>query len=268
MSASAEKPPPELPILRAQDPFPPVAQAWGAEHGAAGLLAVGKDLSLPSLQSAYAQGIFPWFGEGEPILWWSPDPRMVLPVADFKLHPSLKRRLKQFVRRPSCEIRVDHDFAAVVAACASSPRAGQAGTWIVPAMQAAYLDLHRAGLAHSIEAWVDGQLAGGLYCSAMGQAVFGESMFARATDASKIALAALVAFCAAQGIARIDCQQNTRHLASLGAAPLPRSLFVQQVALAVQKPAPVWQFDKGILRGLWQESAEEMLGEGEDESRG
>lgn len=247
--------PTDLPLLAPGQAFPPVAQAWRAEHGAAGLLAVGGDLSVATLKNAYSLGIFPWFSAGEPILWWSPEPRMVLAVADFKLQPSLKRSLKKFVRDPNCEIRVDHDFAAVIAACANSPRAGQAGTWILPQMQAAYVDLHRAGLAHSIETWVDGKLIGGLYCSAIGQAVFGESMFAHASDASKIALAALVAFCHSSGISHIDCQQNTRHLASLGAAEMPRADFCAHVQRASAQAAPVWNFHKGVLRQLWQDDS-------------
>ncbi len=242
--------PPDLPLLAAGQDFPPVAQAWGAEHGAAGLLAVGGDLSPETLHRAYSLGIFPWFSQGDPILWWSPDPRMVLQVADFKIQPSFKRKIKQFIRNPRCEIRVDFDFAATIAACANSPRAGQAGTWIVPAMQAAYAALHQAGMAHSVEVWEENQLVGGLYCTAIGQAVFGESMFARQSDASKIALAALVAFCQQSGIVQIDCQQNTRHLASLGAAEMPRADFCAAVALAASQPAPAWDFHKGVLRQL------------------
>ena len=242
--------PPDLPLLAAGQDFPPVAQAWAAEHGAAGLLAVGADLSVATLRRAYSLGIFPWYSEGEPILWWSPDPRMVLQVADFKIQPSFKRTLKQFIRNPRCEIRVDFDFASTIAACANSPRGGQAGTWILPEVQAAYTALHQAGLAHSVEVWVENQLVGGLYCTGLGQAVFGESMFARQSDASKIALAALVAFCQQSGITQIDCQQNTRHLASLGAAEMPRADFCLAVASTSALPAPTWDFHKGVLRQL------------------
>ena len=242
--------PPDLPLLAAGQDFPPVAQAWAAEHGAAGLLAVGADLSVATLRRAYSLGIFPWYSEGEPVLWWSPDPRMVLQVANFKIQPSFKRSLKQFIRNPRCEIRVDFDFASTIAACANSPRSGQAGTWILPEMQAAYTALHHAGMAHSVEVWVENQLVGGLYCTALGQAVFGESMFARQSDASKIALAALVAFCQQSGIPQIDCQQNTRHLASLGAAEMSRSDFCLAVARNSVLPAPVWGFHKGVLRQL------------------
>jgi leucyl/phenylalanyl-tRNA---protein transferase len=159
------------------------------------------------------------------------------------LHHSLKRTLKKFLATPGCEVRVDHDFAAVIAACAATPRAGQGGTWIVPEMQDAYTALHRAGYAHSVETWVHGQLVGGLYCTAFGQAVFGESMFSRATDASKIALCALVALCRAQGAAWVDCQQNTAHLASLGAAPVARKTFVDAVQRATAQPALDWRMN-------------------------
>jgi leucyl/phenylalanyl-tRNA---protein transferase len=163
----------------------------------------------------------------------------VLRVQDFKLHRSLRKALAAFLATSGCEIRIDHDFAAVIAACANAPRDGQNGTWIVPEMQAAYTALHHAGHAHSIEVWRDDLLIGGLYCTVVGRAVFGESMFARATDASKIALCALVALCRAQGVAFIDCQQNTEHLASLGAREWPREDFCAAVALsALEKQLP------------------------------
>ncbi len=231
-----------LPWLQLQDPFPPASQSWGAGSDAPGLLAAGSDLSVPRLLAAYAGGIFPWFSHGQPILWWSPDPRMVLPVAEFRLHRSLRRTLQRFRATPGCQIRVDSAFAQVIAACSGTPRAGQSGTWIVPAMVDAYIALHRAGHAHSVETWVDGQLVGGLYCVAIGKAVFGESMFAHASDASKIALAALVALCRAQGVQLIDCQQNTAHLASLGAREITRAAFLQHVAHASTLGAWDWQF--------------------------
>ena len=200
-------------------------------------------LDVPHLAQAYAQGIFPWFSTGQPILWWSPDPRMVLRVADFRLHRSLRRTLQHFRADPRCEVRVDGDFRAVIRACAETPRAGQSGTWIVPPMVAAYEALHEAGLAHSVETWVDGRLAGGLYCVALGRAVFGESMFAHAADASKIALAALVCLCRRNAVAMIDCQQNTRHLASLGAREIPRADWLAHVARARAEPPCAWRFE-------------------------
>jgi leucyl/phenylalanyl-tRNA---protein transferase len=161
-------------------------------------------------------------------------------VDEFKLHRSLRKTLFTFLRTPGCEVRIDHDFATVIRSCATMHRGGKMGTWIVPEMQQAYLHMHQAGLAHSIETWVDGKLAGGLYCTALGQAVFGESMFAHQTDASKIALAALVALCKAQGVHLIDCQQKTPHLASLGARYIPRAAFCAHVREAAAKKPLQW----------------------------
>lgn len=231
-----------LPWLEPGDPFPPVESSWGAGSDAPGLLAAGGDLSVATLLRAYSHGIFPWFSEGQPILWWSTDPRMVLTVSRFHLRRSLRKVLARFVADPRCEIRIDSAFAGVISACAGTQRHGQAGTWIVPPMVQAYTRLHEAGHAHSVETWVDGRLVGGLYCVALGRAVFGESMFAHATDASKIALAALVCFCRAHAIPMIDCQQNTAHLASMGAAEIPRAAFLAQIRHTQQLPAPAWRF--------------------------
>jgi leucyl/phenylalanyl-tRNA--protein transferase len=167
---------------------------------------------------------------------------MVLKVNAFRLHPSFKKSLKKFSRSPECEIRVDCTFEEVISACANSTRNGTSGTWIVPAMVQAYVGLHHAGLAHSVETWVDGQLVGGLYFVAIGQAVFGESMFHRATDASKIALAALITVCRRSGVTHIDCQQNTRHLASMGAAEISRDSFAQHTRQTIREPACQWNF--------------------------
>jgi leucyl/phenylalanyl-tRNA--protein transferase len=232
-----------LPWLDPGDPFPPASSAWDANQPAPGLLAAGGALDVDTLRRAYSGAIFPWFSEGQPILWWSTDPRMVLHTAEFRLHRSLRRTLVRFVRNPRCEIRIDTAFDAVIEGCSSSDRPGQSGTWIVPAMLDAYKDLRAAGLAHSIETWIDGDLAGGLYCVGVGQAVFGESMFTRVPDASKIALAALVAFSVGNGIRVIDCQQNTQHLSSLGAREIPRSEFVAAVAQNIRLPSPHWRFD-------------------------
>lgn len=223
--------------------FPPLSQTWGGESAAPGLLAAGGALDVKTLEKAYSQGIFPWFSEGQPILWWSPDPRMVLQVSGFKLHPSLRKTLQKFIRNVHCEIRIDTAFDEVISACASSLRSGESGTWIVPEMVLAYQALHRAGLAHSVETWINGELRGGLYCVALGQAVFGESMFMRQADASKIALAALVGFCSHHGIEQIDCQQNTRHLESLGAKELDRAHFLKLVKAAIHKTGPRWRFE-------------------------
>lgn len=229
-----------LPWLASGEAFPPVAEAWGLRESAPGLLAGGADLSVSTLQAAYRKGIFPWYSEGQPILWWSPDPRMVLHVSEFKLHRSLRKALQTFLQTSGCEVRIDHGFAAVIAACASVSREGQGGTWIQPEMQAAYIALHEAGCAHSVETWKNGQLIGGLYCTAIGAAVFGESMFARETDASKIALCALVALCKSQGVEMIDCQQNTAHLASLGAREMLREEFCADMREQAAKAPLIW----------------------------
>ncbi len=236
--------PRKLPWLAPGEPLPSPSQAWGPGDPVPGIVAAGGALDVASLLDAYRHGIFPWYGDDQPILWWSPDPRMVLVPAQFRLHRSLRKTLAAFRDAPQrCEVRIDHDFDAVIAACAASPRPGQSGTWILPDMQAAYRALHRAGHAHSVETWIDGELAGGLYCVAVGRAVFGESMFARRTDASKIALAALVVFCRHHGVAAIDCQQNTAHLASLGAREWPRADFLDHVTHAGAEPAiRDWRF--------------------------
>jgi leucyl/phenylalanyl-tRNA--protein transferase len=231
-----------IPWLAAGENFPPLEEAWSHYDPAPGLLAAGGALDVATLVQAYSQGIFPWFSLGQPVLWWSPDPRMVLQTQDFRLHRSLRKLITRFQAQPSCEIRFDSDFERVISACANKPRAGQPGTWIVPDMVQAYTALHKAGHAHSVETWVDGELVGGLYCVNLGLMVFGESMFAHQTDASKIALSALVAFCRAHGVTMIDCQQNTRHLASLGASEINRPEFVAHLSQNVSKTAPAWQF--------------------------
>jgi len=224
--------------------FPATARALGPESEAPGLLAAGGDLQPERLRQAYASGIFPWYGEGQPVLWWSPDPRMVLQTKDFNPSHSLRKTLRRFGRTTGCEIRVDSVRAEVLSACAISAREGQAGTWILPEMQAAYLRwADQEAAVHSIETWVDGELAGGLYGVNIGRMFFGESMFMRRTDCSKIALSALVCLCRKQGIRWIDCQQNTRHLASLGAAEVPRKDFEAHLALACRQAGPTeWSF--------------------------
>lgn len=244
--------PAQLPWLQPGDAFPDAALAWGADDPAPGLLAGGGALDTSSLLRAYSAGIFPWFSGDEPILWWSPDPRMVLQTAHFKLHPSLRKTLKRFTRDETCSVRFDSAFTRVIASCAQRPRPGQSGTWIVPEMVAAYQQLHAAGHVHSVETWVAGELVGGLYCVAIGKAVFGESMFSLQPDASKIALAALVAFCRAHGMGMIDCQQKTAHLASLGANEIPRKSFLAHIAKNAALPGPRWQFDPVYWNSLMQ----------------
>lgn len=234
---------PRLILLEPGDPFPPPHGAWGQDDPAPGLLAGGGALDVDTLFRAYSSCIFPWFNEGQRILWWSPDPRMVLRIADFRVHRSLQKTLKKFIASPCCEVRFDSAFSSVMEACAKSPRAGQSGTWIVPEMLQAYSRLYAAGWAHSVETWIEGELVGGLYCVAIGQAVFGESMFSIRADASKIALAALMAFCRFHAIEMVDCQQNTEHLASLGAREMPRARFVEHVSHVATLPAPPWRFE-------------------------
>jgi leucyl/phenylalanyl-tRNA--protein transferase len=229
--------------LEPGDPFPDIANSWPAGSDAAGLLAAGGCLDVASLVSAYSHGIFPWYSQGQPILWWSTDPRMVLEVSRFKLHRSLRKTIQHFRVSTHCEIRFDSSFSSVIKNCARTKRIGQGGTWIVPEMIDAYRALHLAGYAHSVETWIDGELAGGLYCVNIGKAVFGESMFAHRTDASKLALAALVCYCRAHGVEIIDCQQNTPHLASLGAAEMPRTQFASHLKEAIALESPVWHFD-------------------------
>jgi leucyl/phenylalanyl-tRNA--protein transferase len=229
---------PELPWIAEGQSLPPVSWAWDATTPAPGLLAASSDLSAQRLMDAYAEGIFPWFSVGQPVLWWSPDPRMVLQTRDFRFHRSLRQSLHRWSLSPDFELCFDRDFAQVIRHCATSPRAGQKGTWIVPQMVDAYLDLHHKGLAHSCEMRIKGELVAGLYFVALGHAVFGESMFTTVTDGSKMALACLVSVCLQHGIAAIDCQQNTRHLASLGAREMPRSDFLRSV-LKGREQAPI-----------------------------
>lgn len=238
-------------------PLPPARQALGEDSDAPGLVAAGGQVTPARLEEAYRKGIFPWYSRGQPVLWWSLDPRMVLHTAEFRLTHSLKKTLRRFVRTPGSEVRIDHGFRQVIEACAKTPRDGQDGTWIVPAMLEAYVAWHRLGRVHSFETWVDGELAGGLYGVGIGRMFFGESMFAHRTDASKIALCALVCFARAHGITLIDCQQNTRHLASFGAREIPRDHFVDHVTLASGAPDIAdWTYDASLWdRLLLPESA-------------
>jgi leucyl/phenylalanyl-tRNA--protein transferase len=236
--------------LEPDEPFPPLSHAMGPDSPAPGLLCAGADLSVDRLVQAYSQGIFPWFSDGQPILWWNPDPRMVLQVDQFKLHPSMRKTLRRWTADGRHEIRIDHGFAAVIGHCSAMRRKGQRGTWIVPEMVQAYIALHRAGRAHSVEAWCDGELIGGLYCVNLGGMVFGESMFSLHPDASKFALCGLIAFCRANSLPMIDCQQNTSHLASLGAAEMPREHFMQRVQHLTARAAPRWQFSAALWEHL------------------
>jgi leucyl/phenylalanyl-tRNA--protein transferase len=206
-----------IPWLDAHTPFPPLHAALRRPNG---LLAAGGTLAPERLLAAYREGIFPWFSEGDPILWWSPDPRMVLFPDELKV----SRSLSKAVRNRPHEIRFDSAFAETLSRC-TEPREGQDGTWITDGMRAAYEELHRMGYAHSVEVWLEGELVGGLYGVALGRVFFGESMFSRVRDASKIALVALVRQLQAEDFRLIDCQMHTAHLASLGAREIPRREF-------------------------------------------
>lgn len=213
-----------IPWLVGDDPFPPLAAALKQPNG---LLAAGADLSPERVLDAYRRGIFPWYAEGEPVLWWSPDPRMVLIPSELKISRSLAKTL----RNRDYEIRFDSAFDAVLLGCASRGASASdsgritTGTWITEAMRSAYLRLHQLGYAHSVETWVGGELAGGLYGVAIGSMFYGESMFTRVRDASKVAMVHLVRRLQRQGCGMIDCQMHTTHLASLGARSIPREQF-------------------------------------------
>lgn len=212
---------PSLPL------FPPAELA-----DESGLLAVGGDLSVQRLVLAYRSGIFPWYSEGQPICWHSPDPRFVLEPADFKV----PRSLHKVLRARRYEIRFDTAFAEVITRCARKPRPGQRGTWITRGMRHAYVTLHELGLAHSAEAWADGKLVGGLYGVSLGDVYFGESMYADAPDASKCAFVVLSRWMFARGIALIDSQVHTPHLERFGAVHWPRERYLARLAELVDQP--------------------------------
>lgn len=231
-----------IPWLGPGDPFPPVSAALEDPNG---LLAAGGDLSAIRLIDAYRHGIFPWFSAGQPVLWWSPDPRMVLMPHELKVSRSLRKAL----RNRDYEVRADTRFRAVIKACAE-PRPEQEGTWISAGMVAAYCALHEQGLAHSIETWIDGELAGGLYGVALGRMFYGESMFTHAADASKIALVHLVRQIERWHFGMIDCQLHTRHLASLGARQIPRADFMRKLQELVNYPGATghWELDDDLAQ--------------------
>ncbi|HEX8873938.1 MAG TPA: leucyl/phenylalanyl-tRNA--protein transferase [Nitrosospira sp.] len=225
-----------IPWLTPDTPFPSLSAALTTPNG---LLAVGGDLSPRRLVEAYRSGIFPWFNEGEPILWWSPDPRMVLFPGELKISRSLRKTLKN----TDYEIRADSAFPEVIRACAA-PRKGRPDTWIHEDMIAAYNTLHEMGLAHSVEVWMDGELTGGLYGIAQGKMFFGESMFSRVSGASKIALVHLVRQLECWGFGMIDCQMKTAYLESFGAREIPRNEFSQKLKELINYPGRVekWCF--------------------------
>ena len=220
-----------IPWLEIDTPFPDVSKALSEEQGAPGLLAAGADLSPARLLNAYRHGIFPWYSEGQPILWWSTDPRMVLMTAEFKLADSLKKTYRKACQDGRWVFRFDSAFEDVMRACAE-PRKNQAGTWISEEIIEGYCQLHQAGYAHSSEAWLDGKLVGGAYGVCIGKMFYGESMFAKVTDASKLAFLHLVQHLRQQGVEMIDCQQETAHLARFGARPITRAEFIERMQKA------------------------------------
>ena len=217
-----------IPWLDTNTAFPDVESALREPNG---LLAAGGDLGPARLLAAYRKGIFPWFSPGDPILWWSPDPRMVLTPQDIRIARSMAKTL----RNKAYEVRFDSRFDLVITACAG-PRKDHGGTWITAEMQHAYMALHKLGLAHCIEVWMNDQLAGGLYGVAVGNVFFGESMFSWQRDASKIALVALARHAVTAGIAMIDCQMHTEHLETMGARPVSRGEFCSRLKELVDCP--------------------------------
>ena len=223
--------------LETKDPFPPVERALKNPNG---LLAAGGELSLERLLQAYRQGVFPWYSGEEPVLWWSPDPRMVLYCDELKVSRSLGKSL----RNKGFEVGVDSAFAEVLEGCAERPQ----GTWLGSDMRKAYLRLHRAGYAHSFETWRERELVGGLYGVSIGRMFYGESMFSRATDASKVALVALVEELRTRGVPLIDCQVHTPLLASLGAREIPRRTFLRELAALVNYPASSGKWNRSSVK--------------------
>ncbi len=233
-----------IPWLDEIDPFPPVETALREPNG---LLAVGADLSPQRLVDAYSRGIFPWFGEDDPVLWWSPDPRMVLWLAELHVSRSLKRTL----RSGRFTVTLDTAFDRVIEGCAA-PRRDDEGTWITAEMMDAYRRLFALGHAHSVETWLEGRLVGGLYGVSVGRMFFGESMFSSADDASKAAIVHLVRQLARWRFELIDCQMPTAHLATLGARQISRAEFLAHVNRLVRLPAvpSPWRLEPDVLAGL------------------
>lgn len=230
-------------LLDPKDPQAPFPDADMAEREPDGLLAVGGDLSVVRLVNAYRHGIFPWFGDGDPILWWSPDPRTAL----FPERLRVSRSLRKTLRKGLFGVSLDRDFDAVIDACAA-PRGDDCGTWLVPDMIAAYQRLHRHGLAHSVEVWQEGALVGGLYGVAIGRVFFGESMFTRSSDASKVALIHLCRTLADRGFQLVDCQVLTGHLIRMGAEQIPRADFIRMLNRWCPLPDRRGSWDDGQTR--------------------
>ncbi len=226
----------------AQFSFPDTRNALTAADEADGLLCASASITAEHLMRSYPLGIYPWYSAGDPVLWWTPSQRAVLFTAEFKRHKSLQKTIRKHQMSGRMKVRIDTAFEAVLATCADRPE----GTWMSTELRTAYLDWHRQGAVHSVETWLDGQLVGGFYGVSLGSMFFGESMFSRVTDASKIALASFVQWFETQGGDLMDCQQDTVHLLSLGARTIPRADFELLVAQRVQQKAPNWQAAKGL----------------------
>jgi leucyl/phenylalanyl-tRNA---protein transferase len=235
-----------LPWITADEPLPLATEATN-EQGLEGLVCAGLDLTAARLLEAYSKGIFPWFSEGQPVLWWSPNPRMVLKLENFRMHRSLekimRRQLENNWHGDGWQIRINTSFQQVMRACAE-PRPTQNGTWITEDIISAYSGLHALGKAHSVEVWRANQLIGGLYGVCLGKMFYGESMFAREADSSKTALAWLVNFLQQHGVPMIDCQQNTKHLSFMGAKEISRSEFLSSISQLIKQESIV--FPNGI----------------------
>jgi leucyl/phenylalanyl-tRNA---protein transferase len=241
-----------LPWITYDEPLPPATSALSEENGFEGLVCASLDLTTNRLLEAYPKGIFPWFSEGQPVLWWSPNPRMVLKLENFRLHRSLEKVMRRNLAEAlttgnGWQIRVNTSFERVMRACAE-PRPGQNGTWITDDIIAAYRGLHALGKAHSVEVWrietennqATEQLIGGLYGVCLGKMFYGESMFAREADSSKTALTWLVGFLARYGVPMIDCQQNTKHLSFMGAKEISRTEFLSSIATLIKQDSIVF----------------------------
>ena len=236
-----------LPWLNITDPFPSVNNLVDPDPEVPGLIAISTEISAEQLKRAYSQGIFPWYSDSQPILWWSPNPRMVLKPKNLKLSKSLKKEIKHILVDNDWEIRVDDDFHATILACAKQPRKGQNGTWITHAIMHAYGELHEQGFAHSVEVFFQEKRVGGLYCVNLGSVIFGESMFSHQKNASKLALAALSAWAIQNNIEIIDCQQETEHLTFMGGSPIERVNFIQHLEKHCGEKNPDWIFNKYAL---------------------
>jgi leucyl/phenylalanyl-tRNA--protein transferase len=236
-----------VPWLATDEAFPVPNNAFNPDPEVPGLIAISEEISSEQLLRAYGQGIFPWYSDGQPILWWSPNPRMVLKPKNLKISKSFKKDIKNILVDRDWEIKVDENFHETILSCATQSRYGQDGTWITHAIMHAYGTLHEQGYAHSVELFHQGQRVGGLYCVNIGQMVFGESMFSKSVNASKIALASLCAWCIEQDIEMIDCQQETDHLTSLGGKAIPREEFLAHIKKQCSAKNQEWRFNKNVL---------------------